>query len=76
MKCLIDNVLPDYLVFRSPFDRFYLNEDYSALAEELFRGDNSWVSVRLRKGEAALEDLYLDGEEIYDRIDRERERGN
>lgn len=59
-----------------PFDRFYMNEKMAPKAEEIYRARNrwrtdeqgadseTWASVRVRKGLATLENLYIDGKPV------------
>lgn len=52
------------------FDRFYLNEKAAPKAEKLYqqavRNKNDWVEVRIKDGNTAIVDLYLDGKPILD----------
>jgi len=57
-----------------PFDRFYMEESLARDAERAYRdrtpGKQAWVSVRVRGGHAALEELYLDGQPIREFLAR------
>jgi uncharacterized membrane-anchored protein len=57
-----------------PFDRYYMEESLAPDAERAYRerapGEQAWVSVRVRGGHAALEELYLDGQPIREFLDR------
>lgn len=52
--------------FAMPFDRFYMNEKLAPAAEAAYRDHarasgprDAWLAVRVRKGQAVIEDLYL-----------------
>lgn len=51
-----------------PFDRYYLNERLAPQAERLYRQQagrqNAYVTVRVLRGQAALEELYVAGQPI------------
>ena len=53
-----------------PFDRFYMDENEAPAAEGVYRQNsvrsnrNAYVQVRIEKGFAVLEDLYVDGTPI------------
>jgi uncharacterized membrane-anchored protein len=51
-----------------PFDRYYLNERLAPQAERLYRQQagrqNAYVTVRVLRGQAALEGLYVAGQPI------------
>lgn len=53
-----------------PFDRFYMDENEAPAAEGVYRQNsvrsnrNAYVQVRIEKGFAVLEDLYVDGQPI------------
>lgn len=63
---------------RLPFDRFYMEESEAPEAERLqptFREReerDAWASVQLYKGRAVLEDVYVDGKPIRERVREER----
>lgn len=77
LKCTINDVMDNYVTINPPFDRYYINEAYSELGEELYnrfsRGDreDAYVTVRISRGEAVLEDMYLAGKEINRLIEEE-----
>ena len=60
----------DVVHLRLPFDRFYMDEDAAPAAERAYRQNsassnrNAYVQVRIEKGFAVLEDLYVDGTPI------------
>ena len=60
----------DLVHLRLPFDRFYMDEDAAPAAERAYRQNsassnrNAYVQVRIEKGVAVLEDLYVDGTPI------------
>ena len=74
IKCKIDNVYDDSVILSFPFDRFYINEKYSSLGEKLYNkysnGEkkDAFISVRISKGKAVLEEMYLSGIEINEFI--------
>lgn len=80
VKCIIDYIEEDYATVNYPFDRYYINEDYSQLGESLYnkysRGnrDDAYVTVRIKNGNAVLEDMYLSGIEINRFIRNELDR--
>ena len=55
---------------RLPFDRFYMDEDAAPAAEQAYwkysasSNRNAYVQIRIEKGFAVLEDLYVDGQPI------------
>ena len=55
-----------------PFDRFYMDENEAPAAERAYwkysvsSNRNAYVQVRIEKGFAVLEDLYVDGQPIRD----------
>ena len=57
---------------RLPFDRFYMDEDAAPAAEQAYwkytaaSNRNAYVQVRIEKGFAVPEDLYVDGQPIRD----------
>ena len=57
-----------------PFDRYYMEESLAPEAERAYRdrtvGKQAWVTVRVRDGDAVLEELYLDGEPIREVLAR------
>ena len=62
----------DQVHLRLPFDRFYMDEDAAPAAEQAYwkysasSNRNAYVQVRIEKGFAVLEDLYVDGQPIRD----------
>ncbi|MEQ1439653.1 GDYXXLXY domain-containing protein [Fontimonas sp. SYSU GA230001] len=75
----------DELRLRLPFDRYYLDERLAPEAERRYwasrprRGAEeedarrpAYVTVRVRKGYAVLEELYLDGQPVHERLGRFR----
>lgn len=65
-----------------PFDRYYLDEQLAPAAERLYRERNlvtpedadadprrpSWASVRVRGDSALIEELYIDGLPVRERV--------
>lgn len=55
-----------------PFDRFWLTEKIASEAETAYREnsrrgkENAYVTVRVRNGDAALEQLYIDNQPLAD----------
>ena len=62
----------DLVHLRLPFDRFYIDEDAAPAAEQAYwkysaaSNRNAYVQIRIEKGFAVLEDLYVDGQPIRD----------
>jgi uncharacterized membrane-anchored protein len=59
--------------FALPLDRFYMNEKLAPDAEKAYRehaaaggSHDAWIAVRVRKGQAVIEDLYLGDRRISD----------
>ena len=57
---------------RFPFDQFWVNEKIAPEAETAYAAnsrrqkDNAYVTVRVRNGDAALEQLYIDNQPLAD----------
>ena len=66
----------DIVHLRLPFDRFYMDENAAPAAEQAYRQNtassnrNAYVQVRIDKGFAVLEDLYVDGVPIREHLAR------
>ena len=77
IKCSIDYVSSEYVTLTLPFDRYYINEEYNQLGEDLYnrysRGDkkDAYITVRIKKGKAVLENMYLADIEINKFIEME-----
>jgi uncharacterized membrane-anchored protein len=77
VKCKIDYVDDNAVTLIFPFDRYYINEEYSQSGEELYNQfsngekEDAYISVRIRKGKAVLEEMYLSGIEINEFIKAE-----
>ncbi|HSW14470.1 MAG TPA: GDYXXLXY domain-containing protein [Solimonas sp.] len=65
------------LRLKLPFDRYYLDEQLAPEAERVYREGNrrgepdarpAWASVRVRRGYAVLEELYIDGVPVRERL--------
>jgi uncharacterized membrane-anchored protein len=63
--------------FTLPFDRYYMEETKAPKAEHAYRehlnrrgqtNDNTYAVVRIKSGEAVLEDVYVDGKPIAEFI--------
>lgn len=71
MQCTVESVENDHLILNPPFDRYYLNEKYSKPGEKLYNEysngnrEDAYVTVRIKKGHAVLENMYLADMEIY-----------
>lgn len=56
--------------FQWPFQRYYMEEDLALDAETAYRsmnrsgGENTYVTVRVKKGRAVIEELYLDDKPV------------
>jgi len=61
-----------------PFDRYYLEEDLAPAAEEAYRAHrargshDAYVTVRVWKGRAVLEELYVGGKPILEFLKQPR----
>lgn len=57
-----------------PFDRYYLEESTAPRAEKAYQAanrsgaQNAWVTIRVRNGYAALEELFIDGKPIREYV--------
>jgi uncharacterized membrane-anchored protein len=66
------------LTIRYPFDRFYMEEYKAPIAEEIYvesQRDSlktSWAVVKVKNGEAALEDVMIDGASIVDIVNAQQ----
>jgi uncharacterized membrane-anchored protein len=81
VKAQIDYIVTDSLstVFiQYPFTRYYMEESKAAEAENIFRERNRDTSnvtyglVSVKKGQAAITDVIIDGISIKEIIDRQR----
>jgi uncharacterized membrane-anchored protein len=58
-----------------PFDRYYMDESLAPEAERAYRDRSgsreAWVTVHVRDGHAALEELYLDGLPIREFLEQD-----
>jgi len=55
--------------FMLPFKRYYMQEDLAPVAEQAYRksaGRSAVVSVRIKDGYGVVEELYIDGQPIYE----------
>lgn len=55
-----------------PFDRYYMEEHSAPEAERLYRRGGprpAWVTVAVRRGRAVIEELYVDGMPVTDRLE-------
>jgi len=55
-----------HITINYPFDRYYLEEHKAPVAEEVYResqseSGNTWAVVKIKNGNAALEDVMIDG---------------
>ncbi len=81
IECKIDSFGGDFILLELPFNRYYINEKYSKLGEELYlkysRGDrdDAYITVRIKEGKAVLEDMFLNGMEINKFIEKELKKG-
>ena len=70
----IQHVGGNMVHLRLPFDRFYMDENEAPAAEQAYRQNsvrsnrNAHVQVRIEKGFAVLEDLYVDGQPIREHL--------
>lgn len=67
-------VSPERVTLELPFDRFYLEESVAPEAERLYRehsrrgAQDAYVTVRVRSGRAAVEDLSIAGKPILEHV--------
>jgi uncharacterized membrane-anchored protein len=68
-------VAPGTVTLRLPFDRYYLDERAAPAAERAYRDANrrdstheAYVSIRVRDGHAALEELFIDNVPVRQRL--------
>ena len=63
LRLSVTQVLSGQAVVKLPFERFYLEEGFSTEAEKNFRaaaGRESCIAVRIKNGEAVIEELYIE----------------
>ncbi len=82
IKCKISSFGDNLVLLNLPFNRYYINEKYSKLGEELYlkysRGvrDDAYITVRINGGKAVLENMFLNGIEINKFIEEELRKGD
>ncbi|GAB5559356.1 MAG: hypothetical protein SynsKO_10030 [Synoicihabitans sp.] len=63
------------MTIQVPFNRFYMDEMKAPAAEKLVadasRIGECWVQVRVYEGQAVIENVFVDGMEISELVDRE-----
>lgn len=64
---------PEELSLEFPFNKYFMDEKLAPAAEKAYRKANTrentkpcWALVRVRRGQAALVNLYIDGQPIRD----------
>ena len=68
------------IVLDLPFDRYYMEETRAPSAERAYwqhsrrQTNDTWVAVRVRSGDAALEELFIAGRPIREFLREERTR--
>jgi uncharacterized membrane-anchored protein len=64
-------LIPRGVYIKIPFERYYMAENKAKPAEEAYNkslsdGKDVYITVRILNGDTAVENLYIDGEEIED----------
>lgn len=73
IRLTVTQLTAEQVSFRLPFDRFYLEEGFSAEAEKTFRaaaGRESCILLRIKDGDAVVEDLYIENMALRDYLQR------
>jgi uncharacterized membrane-anchored protein len=77
LKARINSISPDVLFLEYPFDRYYMEETKAYEAEQLYREtlqdtlQTTYALVRIKAGDAVLEDVMVDGVPIREVVKRE-----
>jgi uncharacterized membrane-anchored protein len=75
VRCQVDRLEKDRLRLRSPWDRYYMDEERAPEAEKAVRQaaqpeeKPAWIRVRVRSGDTAIEELFIDGRPVRDCVD-------
>ncbi|MBE3069530.1 MAG: GDYXXLXY domain-containing protein [Planctomycetes bacterium] len=78
MQVRVDHSYHRETTLALPFDRYYLEEDLAPAAEEAYRArsargsHDAYVTVRVWKGRAVLEELYVGGKPILEFLKQPR----
>ena len=69
LKATVNSITPEVIGVELPFDRYYMDENAAPEAEIAYRQrasdpTESWVIVRILKGRAVLEELYIGGKPV------------
>ncbi len=73
VRLTVTQLTEDQVSFKLPFERYYLEEGFSAEAEKAFRaaaGRESCIVVRIKDGDAVVEDLYIENILLRDYLQR------
>lgn len=68
----VERVDEDAIQVRFPIDRFYLPEQKAPEAERLYAkeaGRAAWAAIRVRAGQAVIEDLVIGGTSVLERTE-------
>ena len=77
LKARINSIAPDALFLTFPFDRYYMEETKAYDAEQLYRESLSdtlqttYALVRIKDGDAVLEDVMVDKVPIREAVKKE-----
>lgn len=78
LKTKIQRIAPDALFLEFPFERFYMEESKAMAAEMLYRKSlsdslqSAYALVRIKDGDAVLEDVVLNGVSISEAVEKEK----
>ncbi len=73
VRVKVQQVSAGFVSVNLPFDRFYLEESLAPEAEKAFRaaaGQESSVAVRIKNGDAVVEELYIENIPLLDYLKR------
>lgn len=71
----IDETGQDFVIIKPPFNRYYINEEYAGKAEKLYNKlshdnpENVYITVRIKKGKTVVDQMFLNGTDIYSYIE-------
>ena len=80
LKARISSISPDMLFLEYPFNRYYMEETKAYEAEQLYREtlqdtlQTTYALVRIKEGDAVLEDVMIDDVPIREMVINEKSR--